>query len=97
MRRRKTFARKESGVFFPKSAVRKRRANSRRESASMWRSLLPQSPSLKGLCSFKESEDASASCSIHALWKKQCEKKGVRHREKSVHFPRRSARLDAPL
>jgi transposase len=28
---------------------------------------------------------------------KQCEKRGVRHREKSVHLPRRSALLDAPL
>jgi hypothetical protein len=44
-----------------------------------------------------ESEDASALCFIHALWKKQCEKKGARDREKSAHFPGRSALLDAPL
>jgi len=85
------------GGLLPKSGVLKRRANSRRKSASIWRSLLPQSPILKRLRSSKESDDASALCSIHALWKKQCEKKGVRHREKSIHFPRRSALLDTPL
>jgi len=82
---------------FPKNAVPKSRASSHRKFAAISRSLLTRRPICRPLYWSKEFEDASVSCSIHALWKKQCEKKGARHREKSVHFPRRSALLDPAL
>ena len=64
MRRRRTSGTKDSGVFCPKSVVRKKHANSRRKSASICGSLLSQSPILKPLRLPQESEDASALLSI---------------------------------
>ena len=65
-RRRRTSDRRDLGGFCPKSVVRKKHANSRRKSASIWRSLLSQSPILKPLRLPQESEDASALLSIPA-------------------------------
>jgi len=98
MRRRRTSGTKDSGVFYPTSVVRKRHANSRRKSASIWKSLSLQSPILNPLCSSQEFDGASASFSIPAPWKRPRLKKGARHREKSTDQTRRSTRwLDAPL
>jgi len=65
-RRRRTSDRRDLGGFCPKSVVRKKHANSRRKFASIWRSLLSQSPILKPLRLPQESEDASALLSIPA-------------------------------
>src|SRR6516225_10544056 len=97
MRLGKTSAKKAFTAFFPKSGAPKSRASSSRKFACIWRNWLAQSQILRPSYWSDESEDASASCSIHALWKKQCEKKGARHREKAAHLPRRNALLDAPL
>src|SRR6516165_7983755 len=97
MRRRKSYAKQALKGFCHKSVVPKNRANSHRKLAAILRSWLAQSLIFRPLYWSKEFEDASASCSIHALWKKQCEKKGARDREKSAHLPTRSALLDASL
>src|SRR5205823_12678938 len=97
MRCKKRYAKQAFKGFCPKSAVPKNRANSHRKFAAILRSWLAQSLILRPLYWSKEFEDVSTLCFIHALWKKQCEKKGARDREKSAHFPTRSALLDAPL
>ena len=83
--------------FCPKNAVPKNRASLHRKFAAILRSWLAQNPIFRPRYWSKEFEDASASCSIHALWKRQCEKKGAREREKPAHLPTRSAVLDASL
>jgi hypothetical protein len=90
---------RQAGVegLLPKNAVPKKRVSLHRTFAAMLRSWLVQSPTFRPRYWSKEFKRASASCSIHALWKKQCEKKGVTDRENSAQLPTKSAVLDAPL
>jgi hypothetical protein len=98
MRLNKTYAKRAWRGCLPKNAVPKERANSRRKCVAILKSWSDKSPILRPLYWLRECADVSALCCIHALWKKQCKKKGARDRERSaVQLSNRSTPLDAPL